>query len=460
MQERILILDDEAAIAGSLQRILEKEGYTVETAHDDHSFYDTYDKFQPHLIVLDIDLKNSEENGIDIFKNLLRRDDFQSRVLILSGKATNMQVTEAMKLGADNFFEKGQTFSNRKLITDIRQSMELCKRDSEIRELRMQNFDEVLIGESPAMLECKQRIIQLAQTDLPVLITGETGTGKGVAAELIHRHSKRAAGPYRELDISALSETIVESELFGHVKGAFTGADSSKRGYFEMADGGTLFLDEMANVSMTVQGKLLKAIEEQQVPVVGSGGSKRKVNVRIIAASNQNISELVNNGDFRRDLYFRMAIGNIEIPPLRKRGNDVILLMSRLLVSFLREYHTMLDIAIEDVKQPLLSYSWPGNVRELRYFCRTLCELNRRVDNQLLLQAFQQLTQCNRQLKPGSGSTDDLTQMQSHSQAMREFEIRYIQFHLQKNTGVKETADSIGMEKSTLYKKIKNLPVE
>ena len=462
MENKILLLDDEKAIARSFARLLEKEGFTVETANSSKEFYRLYDSFEPNVILLDIDLKNDTENGIDIYRNISSQSDFDARVIVLSGKATNTQVADAMKLGADNFFEKGQSFSSRKLITDIQRSLELSRQDREIRHLQIRNLDEAMIGECDDIRDCKRTILQFAQSDLPVLITGETGTGKGVAAELIHRHSNRCNNAFKSLDVSVLPETIVESELFGHVKGAFTGATQTKQGYFEAANNGTLFIDELSNMSLENQKRLLKVIEEQKVPILGAGGRMKDVNVRVIAASNQNLAEMVNEGTFRKDLFFRLSVGTLNLPPLRDRGDDVLILIERFLQQLSRDKHNILEIELPEIRDELLSYRWPGNVRELSYFCRSLSDFYQRIDNRALLELYHRITSSHRDIREkdddctNSDKLSNLLDITDYSEAIREFEKQYIQHHLGKNNAVvRDTAKQIGIERTTLYKKIK-----
>ncbi|MCF7918662.1 MAG: sigma-54 dependent transcriptional regulator [Candidatus Cloacimonetes bacterium] len=464
--DKILLLEDEAAVARSFQRLLEQENYQVARAADSKEFDLVYEKLLPDLILLDIELKNSEFNGLEIFAKIRQQEDFRAKVIVLSAKATRMQVAEAMKMGAINFIEKGTSFNRDKFLADIKQALELSRREKQITDLRLSNLDGSFIGDSEDSKRIKQQILKLAPTNLNILITGETGTGKGVIAELIHRYSKRAHRPYKVVDVKSIPDTLMESELFGHTKGAFTGADAEKKGYFENADQGTLFIDEISNLSLGEQAKLLKVIEEKQIPVVGTGGKNRNVDVRIIAASNQDLTELSNEGKFRNDLYFRLAVGNIHIPPIRQRQEDIIELMNRFLLDCARENKNSLNYNLSKISSDLQSYPWPGNVRELRNLTIFISQLYDPIDNSAIMREFTQLKQRTHKLTNVNCHNKETTEMEAimqntdYTTAMNTFEKQYLETQLKlHHNKVSDTANALGLERTTLYKKIKKLGI-
>ena len=248
MKGKIILLEDIEQIAEHYKKMLQKEGYKVQIALNSTSFFRIYENFKPDLILLDIILKNSEMNGIEVFQELQKRKDFTAKVIILSSEATKTEVVEAMQLGAVNFNEKGENFNRIKFLADINQAISLKFQEAEINSLRKQSLDSFLIGKHPKMKHLKEKIMKFSQSEMNLLITGETGTGKGLIAELIHQNSSRKDKPFKSIDIKSIPETLLESELFGHKKGAFTDAKFEKKGYFENAEAGTLFIDEISNM--------------------------------------------------------------------------------------------------------------------------------------------------------------------------------------------------------------------
>jgi len=318
-----------------------------------------------------------------------------------------------------------------------------------------------LIGNHPKMKQLKEMIVKFSQSGMNLLITGETGTGKGLIAELIHQNSKRKDKPFKSVDIKSIPETLLESELFGHKKGAFTDAKYEKKGYFENADAGTLFIDEISNMSLENQAKLLKAIDEKQIPVVGSGGQFKKVNVRIISAANCDLTEMVKKGEFRKDLYFRFANCMITIPPLRERASDITMLTEKFLMDYAREFNKSLDIDLKNIKEKLESYSFPGNVRELKNFCRFITEFYDHIDNEIIIDELNNHINRNKNLSENTNEINypihhNLLNSDNFFQSLESFEKLFIKHHLEKNLGrVSRTAEAIGLDRTTLYKKMK-----
>lgn len=287
-----------------------------------------------------------------------------------------------------------------------------------------------------------------------------------MVAELIHRNSERNHKPFKVVDVKSIPAALIESELFGHTKGAFTGADKAKKGYFENAHTGTLFIDEIANLSMIEQAKILKVIEDKKISIVGTGGSNLDVDVRIIAASNQDLADMASKNEFRDDLYFRLSVGSIYIPPLRERESDVLVLMNRFLLDCARENSNSLDIDLLAIENALKNYSWPGNVRELKNFSTYISKLYDRIDNQAILKEFDMHKQRNHKLANISQSPsedngiDNLMLNSDYKLTMDLLEAKYLETQLNINDwNVSKTAKLIGLERTTLHKKIKKLGI-
>ncbi|HHE37350.1 MAG TPA: sigma-54-dependent Fis family transcriptional regulator, partial [Candidatus Cloacimonetes bacterium] len=379
---------------------------------------------------------------------------------------TKTEVVEAMKLGAVNFNEKGENFNRIKFLADINQAISLKFQEAEINSLRKQSLDSFLIGKHPKMKHLKEKIMKFSQSEMNLLITGETGTGKGLIAELIHQNSSRKDKPFKSIDIKSIPETLLESELFGHKKGAFTDAKFEKKGYFENAEAGTLFIDEISNMSLENQAKLLKVIDEKQIPVVGSGGQFKKVNVRIISAANCDLTEMVRKGEFRKDLYFRFANCLITIPPLRERASDITVLMEKFLMDYTREFNKSLDINLKNIRGKLESYSFPGNVRELKNLCRFITEFYEHIDNEIILDEFEKHINRNQNLSEKSLEIQyplhhNLLNSNDFYRSLEDYEKLFLKHHLEKNLyRVSRTAEAIGLDRTTLYKKMKKYGIE
>jgi two-component system, NtrC family, response regulator AtoC len=362
-QYNILIVDDEKIVRDSLFHWFEEEGYNVDTAEDGESALKKYEKGKYDLLLLD--MKMPGMSGIDLLTKI-KSIDKDSLVILITAFASVPTAITALKQGAYDYVTKP---------VDPDELSHLVKKALEQKSLKQENkilkesIEEIikldnLIGESLQMRKIYELITTVAPTDTTVMIRGESGTGKELVAKAIHINSKRKYFPIIPVNCGALAETLLESELFGHEKGAFTGAQFKRKGKFEMADGGTLFLDEVATISAKMQVEILRAIESKQFSRVG-GNQNIKSDFRLIAATNQSLENLVKEGEFREDLYYRLNVFTIHIPPLRERREDIPILAH----FFLQKFSTSMNKPIKkidcDAMDFLVKYDWPGNVREL-----------------------------------------------------------------------------------------------
>jgi len=363
----VLIVDDEQSLARSAKAFLADHGYEAEVAGTGEQALELLATLQPDVVFADVRLPGM--SGLDLLKRI-RAFDPVIPVIMLTAYGSIAGAVEAVKLGAFDYVKKPVDLEELKLLADRARETRLLK--EELSYYRRRATTDVgfegLVGESRAVQAVLERARQIAALDEtpPVLLTGETGTGKGPLAHAIHAAGPRAPKPFIEVNCTALPATLMEAELFGHERGAFTDAKESKPGLVEAAEGGFLFLDEIGDVDLAVQGKLLRAIEERAVRRVGSV-RERKVDVRIMAATNRDLERAVGEERFRKDLYFRLAVIVLEVPPLRERGEDVLLLTAHFLHAFNAKYGKVvrdLSVAARDL---LLSYPWPGNVRELSH---------------------------------------------------------------------------------------------
>jgi len=361
---RILVIDDEEIILRSCERILSRLGYQVETTGDPAAGLKKL-LDEPYNIAI-VDLMMPEIGGMDILRSV-KESRPEIEVIMITGYSTVKSAVEAMKLGAIDYLPK--PFDPGELEVVVEKAVEKQNLLEINRYLQEELQDKYrlgnLIGRSSCMEEVFRQILRVSSTVGTVLITGESGTGKELVARTIHFNSPRKDGPFIVVDCSTLAPTLLESELFGHVKGSFTGAARSHKGLFELADGGTLFLDEIANIGLEIQGKLLRVLESREIKPVG-GEQVKKVDIRLIAATNRVIKELVASGEFREDLFYRLNVIPITIPPLRERGEDIGLFAFQ----FLREFNELHHKGIQSIRPEaitrLMVYPWPGNVRELR----------------------------------------------------------------------------------------------
>jgi len=362
-QEHILVADDDAVIREGLRRVLGREGYQVETQPNGRLAMDRLQEASFDLLITD--LKMPGMSGLEVLQ-AVRVLQPEMPVILITGFAAVDNAVEVMKCGAADYLAK--PFTNEEILAKVRKALDaravLLDEIYLRRELHDLHGFDCLVGESREMQKVYQRILQVAPTDSTVLITGESGTGKELVARAIHTHSQRREQPFVAVDCTSLAESLLESELFGHVKGSFTGAIQTKRGLFEVADGGTLMLDEIGNLSLTIQAKLLRVLQEREVTPIG-GTQPIPINIRLVAATNTNLRDMVARGEFRYDLFFRLNIIPIDLPPLRERKGDLLLLAGNFLKRYADENVKELRGFSPEAVRALEGYDFPGNVREL-----------------------------------------------------------------------------------------------
>lgn len=462
MSESVLIVDDEVAILNSLSPILEDEGYQVTVCKGGLEAIKIL-AAEPHDLVL-LDIWMPEMDGLETLKRI-REIMPKLLVVMMSGHGSIETAVKAIKLGAYDYIEKPLSLEN--VTLRIRHAMDQRRLEEENQSLRTKverRFE--LIGASPAMQQLRQLIATAGPTNGRVLIGGENGTGKELVARAIHLASPRRERPFVAVNCAAIPENLIESELLGHERGAFTGATVQKRGQFEQADGGTLFLDEIGDMSLNTQAKVLRVLQEQQFTRVG-GTKLIKVDVRVIAASNKDLSQEIVKGNFRDDLFYRLNVLPIEVPPLRERREDIPLLVRHFLQIHAEEQglkpKEMTPEAIELFKQ----YDWHGNIRELRNLIERLMIM---VPGSIIEAAqaamFMQVRPSSSVPTPlqpnmSSGSALAAKQYESLRDARNAFERDYIGRKLREhNWNVSRTADDLQIERSHLHRKIKLLNIE
>ncbi len=363
--ETILVVDDEKLIRWSLKQNLQKESFNVLEAETVQIGFELVSELEPDLIILDQRLPDG--TGIEFIQKL-REISFDNPIVMLSAVDTSNVAVQAMKLGAFDYITKPINFEELKIV--IEKAMESIRLKRQIALLRNEQKKQfgnlVIIGDSPAMKKLFNMISKIAASDSStVLVTGESGVGKELVVRTIHALSERTDKCFMAVNCASLTESLIESELFGHQKGAFTDAKNLKKGVFELADGGTIFLDEIGDISPNLQVKLLRVLDQKSFKRVG-GTSEISVDVRIITATNQPLDRKVEEGKFRADLFYRLNVVHLHVPPLRQRGNDILLLAQYFLQEFNNVFRKNFKGLSGETKELFLSYNWPGNVRELR----------------------------------------------------------------------------------------------
>ncbi len=442
---RILVVDDEEGIRKILRQVLEYEGHEVLVAAAGGEALGAFEARKPDLTLLDV--KMSRMDGLEVLDRI-READATALVIMISGHGTIETAVEATRRGAWDFLEK--PLDTDRLLVTIRNALQHRGLEQENARLRGEiesNYE--IVGNSFPIRALLDRVEKVAPTDARVLITGDTGTGKELVARALHRLSARAGGPFIEVNCAAIPSELIESELFGHVKGSFTGAHVDRAGKFEQADGGTLFLDEIGDMSLAAQSKVLRALQDAVITRVG-GEKPIRVDVRVIAATNKNLEKEIQEGRFREDLFFRLNVVPIQVPPLRERREDIPMLVRHFTEQAAREQRLPvrgLAPAALDVLQRL---DWPGNVRELR----------NTVERLLILARGPEITAGDVERLVGSGTASgalpaELLEADTFAAFKEHAERAYILAKLREHDwNVSETARAVGMPRSNLYKKI------
>ncbi len=440
---RILIVDDEAGIRQTLRDILEDEGHSVTAAADAVSGQALMASDEFDLVLLDIWLP--DRDGLEILEEL-RQGDFQTPVIVISGHGNIDTAVKAMRVGAHDFLEKPLALN--RVVVSVENALERNRLERQVRELSNRlDPERQLIGNSPSMRQLKDELKLAARAESRILITGENGTGKELVARRVHGLSRRRSRAFVEVNCAAIPEELIESELFGHIKGAFTGASENRRGRFEQADGGTLFLDEIADMSLNTQAKVLRVLEEQRFERVG-GSEPIEVDVRVLAATNKNLEEVeLPAGRFREDLYFRLAVIPLHVPALRDRREDIPALIDHFLERFAAEAGRRPKTVDPQALERLVAYSWPGNVRELRNLSERLMIM---APGDVVMET---------DLPPRVRGADAIAQVGNDYASLKEaretFERLYIERRLGAAGGnVSQAARDLGIDRRHLYRKL------
>jgi len=451
LKATILIVDDEPGVRSSLSGVLRDEGYNVEAVSTGEACLDRLTRGTLDLIILDVWMP-----GMDGLATLakLRERQVDSAVVLISGHGSIESAVKAIKLGAFDFVEKPLSLDKTLLV--VRNALRQRSLENENRALRARvDRPRTMVGESHAMRQLREQVAMAAPSNGRVLIYGENGTGKEMVARTVHSLSRRRNGPFVEVNCAAIPEELIESELFGHVRGAFTGAVADRRGKFEMADGGTIFLDEIADMSLKTQAKVLRVLQEQTMEQVG-GTARIKVDARVLAATNKDLQAEIRTGNFREDLYFRLSVIPVFVPPLRERQEDIPLLADHFMAEFAREYGRRAKRFDHGALSLLQHYSWPGNVRELRNVIERLIimvpgDIITADDLGFLVPAS---------LAGSSEAQSAVVTRPTLQEARERFERDLILRTLAEQQGnMSRTADVLGVERSNLYRKMRGFGI-
>jgi two-component system response regulator PilR (NtrC family) len=444
MTAKILVIDDEESMCNFMEIMLSKEGYSVETADSGEKGISRVKESNYDLVIADLNMP--EMDGIEVLKEVKKHKSDQD-LIVMTAYASVDTAIEAMKQGATDYITK--PFK----VDEIKIAIEKCIKSHGLEienknlkeQLKLDNSFDKFMGTSEPIVKLKKLATRIAGSDSTVLIRGESGTGKELVARAIHHHSPRKNGPFVSINCAALPETLLESELFGYKKGAFTGAIKDKDGLFKVADGGTFFLDEVGNTSMSIQVKLLRVIEEKKVTPVGAT-EEHDVDVRLIAATNADLEQEVKLGRFRSDLYYRLNVIPIELPSLRERKDDIKLLVDHFVKKFCSKVNIPIKSVSPEAMNLLTQYSWPGNVRELENTLERAVLLNR--SGELEAEDFpEKLSK--------SETRPVISETEPSNPTLESIERAYIHYVMSQTDGKKSKAAKIlGIDTSTLYRKI------
>ena len=448
MQHSILIVDDEPGIRDTLQSVLEDEGFAVSTAVSGEACLNALTHQNFACVLLDVWLGTGID-GLETLKRL-REEGYDPAVVMISGHGNIETAVRSTKLGAFDFIEK--PLSLERTVITVKNAIRQRQLERTNIQLQQELADEyVMVGESVAMRALRKQVSIVAPSDGRVLISGESGTGKELVARAIHAQSKRRAAPFVEINSAAIPEELVESELFGHAKGAFSGAVNAKKGKFEVADGATLFLDEIGDMSPRVQAKMLRVLEEQRFEPVGSN-TPIKVDVRVISATNKRLEDLIDNGNFRHDLFYRLNVIPFQVPPLRERLEDVPLLLDHFNRKFSRDNGHQPKSFLPEAVERLQNHTWPGNVRELK----------NTIERVIIMSSKERI---GTEDLPELGFTGERPassfRFPSFKAATDAYQREFILHKLAQHDGnVTKAAEEMGVDRSHLYRRMKSLGIK
>jgi two-component system NtrC family response regulator len=448
MKPRVLVVDDDEAIRTQMKWALSQE-YDICFAEDRRGALEAFETSAPAVTLLDLGLPprpNECDEGMAALSDMLAIDG-TAKIIIISGQSEKQNAIQAVGAGAYDFLCKPVDVEDLKLL--LRRCVHVVELEKEYRDLqqtqRAEMFEDML-GTSPQMQAVFAFIRKVAATNVPVLLLGESGTGKEMAAAAIHRRSARKQGPFVAINCNAIPESLLESELFGHEKGAFTGAHVQRKGLLETASGGTLFLDEIGELPPAIQVKLLRFLQEQRLQRVG-GRQEIQVDTRLVAATNADLKQLIEGGKFREDLYFRLAVVTIRLLPLRERGEDIVFLAREFLQRYAAQEGQPKLVFAPDALRSMTRYSWPGNVRELQ----------NRVKRAVIMASGSRVTAKDLEL----AQTQDMASVATTLRQAREHvEREMIQQALKRNAGrITSTAAELGISRPTLYELMQKLGI-
>lgn len=455
MKKTILIIDDEPAIRQSMSDIFSDEGYTVICAEDGTQALSLLDKEPPDLIFLDIWLPDSD--GLKLLPGL-KKEHPQVPIIMISGHGTIETAVQATKMGAFDFIEKPLSLD--KLVITANNALTISRLQEENVRLKEKYNENRLIGNCKNIKQLKDQIRIIAPTDGWVLIVGENGTGKELVAREIHRLSNRHEQPFIDVNCAAIPDNLIESELFGYEKGAFTGANKRQKGKFEQSHEGTIFLDEIGDMSLNTQAKILRVLQEKAFTRLG-GSKSIPIDVRIIAATNKDLENEIAKGNFRQDLFYRLNVLPIVAPPLKDRREDIPLLAESFLNNFHNNHGGSLKHMAPEVIDQLQKYQWPGNVRELKNLMERLSIMSPAELIQISdLPPYLRTGEQSPTTAQNTPSWDNLLKIDSISRAVKGFEKYYITTKLHQNAwNISKTATSIGTTRRNLHRKISSLNI-
>jgi len=445
----VLIVDDEPGVRAAVSGVLRDEGYDVDAVESGEACLERLTRQPYDVVVLDIWLP-----GMDGLATLARMRErrVEAQVVVISGHGNVESAVRAIKMGAFDFVEKPLSLDKTVLV--VRNAVRQHRLEAENRALRARvDANDTLVGESRAMVHLREQISMAAPTNGRVLIIGENGTGKELVARAIHAQSRRRAAPFVEVNCAAIPEELIESELFGHVRGAFTGAVADRRGKFETAHGGTIFLDEIGDMSIRTQAKVLRVLQEQVMEPVG-GSTRIRVDARVLAATNKDLPSEIRAGRFREDLYFRLKVVPIFVPPLRERPEDIPLLADHFMAMLAQEYGRRPKTLGDDAVRALQRYAWPGNVRELRNLVERLMIM---VPDERVAARDVSFLESSQAPAPAAAAAADTAPLH---EARERFERDYILRALAAQQGnISRTAEALGVERSNLYRKMRSFGI-